>query len=102
MVPSYTYDECYLYVREDKDVLGSAQCSLSEQPSHTSVELPLQPAKVAWAVSNVDVPVEGPVERVRIAMIAAPLRRSKRVAAQGCLARHSARLAGKPRVNYKH
>ncbi len=53
MVPSYTYDECYLYVREDKDVLGSAQCSLSEQPSHTSVELPLQPAKVAWAVSNV-------------------------------------------------
>ncbi len=49
-----------------------------------------------------DVPVEAPVERVRIAMIAAPLRRSKRVAAQGCLARRSARLAAKPRVNYKH
>ena len=49
-----------------------------------------------------DVPVEAPVERVRIAMIAAPLRRSKRVAAQGCLARRSTRLAAKPRVNYKH
>jgi hypothetical protein len=53
-----------------------------------------------------DVPVEAPVAAPTIA---APLRRSKRVAAQQCDAlrsavttRRSARLAGKPRVNYKH
>jgi hypothetical protein len=61
-----------------------------------------------------DVPVEAPVPTVTIA---APLRRSKRVAAQQCRAvfpgvapnacaarggpRRSARLAAKPRVNYK-
>jgi hypothetical protein len=53
-----------------------------------------------------DVPVEAPVAAPTIA---APLRRSKRVAAQQCDAlrsavttRRSARLAGKPRVNYKY
>jgi hypothetical protein len=48
-----------------------------------------------------DVPVEAPVAAVTIA---APLRRSKRIAAQQCNAlgpRRSARLASKPRVNYK-
>jgi hypothetical protein len=63
--------------------------------------------------SQDDVPVEAPVVTVTIA---APLRRSKRVAAQLCRAlcsevapdpnatsgpRRSARLAAKPRVNYK-
>jgi hypothetical protein len=53
-----------------------------------------------------DVPVEAPIAAVTIV---APLRRSKRVAAQRCEAlrsavtsRRSARLAGKPRVNYKY
>jgi hypothetical protein len=41
-----------LYVTEEE--MRWAHCSsLSEQPSHTSVELPLLPAKVTWAVSNV-------------------------------------------------